>query len=178
MSWYPEDGGTEEDERETVEPASWTTTAYQTFMWWASAGEQDSLEAEDEATDQEMLANLPNAEDARSKSPYAKSHAQNNSDAESEEAQYKATALTAYFHRLSFLVISTLSTIVEEADDQAEEGIEEGSILIRGDEIRRLGLDISSENDKGFIKDIVQLYFGRKAVVEASGVMVCGMRVC
>lgn len=47
------------EEKEVVEPLSWTALAYNGFMWWASAGEQALTEmAEESARDAELLADM------------------------------------------------------------------------------------------------------------------------
>ncbi|KAK5128753.1 hypothetical protein LTR85_000086 [Meristemomyces frigidus] len=160
-------------EGEVVEPVSWAAAAYDSFMWWASAGEQDAWEKEELHADQLLLADLP-AIQAAMEPP--------SSDDEEEdklfEAQEVATVLTAYFHRLTSFAIQTLADIVEEADDETEEGIEEDAIIVTADDLKNMGLDAWSENDREFVRVAMRLYFGREAAVAEGGVRMCGMRVC
>lgn len=160
-------------EGEVVEAVSWTAAAYDSFMWWASAGEQDAWEKEELHVDQQLFADLPSIEEAM---------VPPSSDDEGEDrmfqAQEVATVLTAYFHRLTSLVIQKLADIVEEADDETDEGIEEEAITVTADDIRQIGLDAWSENDREFVRQTMKLYFGREAAVAGGGVTMCGMRVC
>lgn len=161
------------DESEAVESVRWTAMAYDSFMWWASAGEQNAVEQEETSADRQLLEDLPDIHEAM---PAAL-----RDDVEEEgalHAQVIATVLTAYFHRLTSLIIHTLAGIVEEADDETEDGIEEDAIQISADGMRRMGLDAGSEADRAFVHEAVKLYFGRDAVVADGAVRVCGMRVC
>ncbi|KAK4545309.1 hypothetical protein LTR36_003489 [Oleoguttula mirabilis] len=160
-------------DNEVVEPVSWTAAAYDSFMWWASAGEQDAWEKEEIHADQELLMDLPAIQDAM---------VAPSSDDEEENklfrAQEVATVLTAYFHRLTGSIIQTLADIVQEADDETEEGIEEDAIVVTADEVKKMGLDAWNENDVEFVRQAMRLYFGREAAVAEGGVRMCGMRVC
>ena len=42
----------------------------------------------------------------------------------------------------------------------------------------RMGLDIWSENDRDFVRELVALYWGRRADVRAGRVECCGVRIC
>ncbi|KAH9826352.1 Protein LCHN [Teratosphaeria destructans] len=161
-------------ETEVVEPVSWIGMAYDSLMWWASAGDEEAWAKEEIAADQKLLDDLPDIHQAL---PQPTSR----DDAVQEglyEAQETATVMTAYFHRLTSVFIQGLASLVEEADDETEEGIEEDAIAITNDDIRAMGLDTWSENDKGFIKGMMKLYFGREAVVADGGIRLCGVRVC
>lgn len=173
-----------EDFGSLVEPASWTSVAYTSFMWWASAGEKDAWLAEETALDEELLGDLPDMEDAMHapESPRAErrpsSHTSDQSESVIQDLQDTATVLVAYFHRLTTLIVSNMSEAVEEADDETEEGIEEDAIIITSDDLRRMGLDVGSEADHEFVQEMMSLYFGRQASVAEGGVRLCGMKVC
>ncbi|KAI0834771.1 hypothetical protein F5Y06DRAFT_277840 [Hypoxylon sp. FL0890] len=133
----------EAEEKEIVEPLSWTALAYNGFMWWASAGEQARAEqAEESARDAELLAGLnspavrmevPRSADLTtsigSLSPVARrGSAVLMTPLEQDEARTEL-AIIAYFHRLTTLVLTTLADIVESTsdDDEDEEEVESGS---------------------------------------------------
>ena len=93
-------------------------------------------------------------------------------------------AIIAYFHRLTTLIFTTISNIVDATDSDDEENAplrnaEQGpKIYIRGEDVSRMGLDIWSAADQQFVVDIIKAYFGRDAVVEGMNVDICGVRIC
>lgn len=160
-----------DDSSELVEPVTWSAMAYNSFMWWASAGEKDAWEREEANSDLELLADLPDMEDAiTAQSPTT-------SSPNLQDAQRTATVLTAYFHRLTHLVLSALADIVEEADDETEQGIEEDVIEVSFDEVRQMGLDPWSESDREFVKAAMNVWFSRDAAVNGEGVRCCSVKM-
>ncbi|OTA59957.1 DUF2347 superfamily protein [Hypoxylon sp. EC38] len=139
---------TEADEKEIVEPLSWTALAYNGFMWWASAGEQARAEqAEETARDAELLAGLhspavrmevPRSADLSTSIASLTPAPRRGSTATAaaldthphlhhhhDEARTEL-AIIAYFHRLTTLILSTLADIVEStSDDDDDEVVEE-----------------------------------------------------
>ncbi|KAI1078378.1 hypothetical protein F5B20DRAFT_547914 [Whalleya microplaca] len=145
---------TEAEEKDIVEPSSWTALAYNGFMWWASAGEQARAEqAEESAHDAALLADLPadmpRAADLMTGSissltprrPSSSSTAATAAAAAPPPDEARAElALIAYFHRLTSLILGTLTDVVEstssspeEAEEEEEEG-EEGEGEDDGDD--------------------------------------------
>ncbi|CAK7564921.1 MAG: hypothetical protein SEPTF4163_002826 [Sporothrix epigloea] len=58
-------------------------------------------------------------------------------------------------------------------------GRSDSTLCINSDAVSRMGLDVWSLADAGFVRDIAQQYFGRRGVyVESKGVEVCGLKVC
>ncbi|KAI1212881.1 uncharacterized protein F4807DRAFT_411949 [Annulohypoxylon truncatum] len=198
----------EAEEREVVEPLSWTALAYNGFMWWASAGEQARAErAEESAREAELLADLSSTrmEGPRASADLSTSIASlalrraSSAHADPDEARAELTLIT-YFHRLTTQILGTLADIVESTsdeddDDVAEEGEEDSDdaallpdsgeeemdargIRIESDAVARMGLDVWSAADAEFVRAAVKIYFGRRAYVEGKGVEVCGVRVC
>jgi hypothetical protein len=159
------------NEREAVEPITWTAAAYTSLIWWASAGaEHLSAQAEDELQlENQLLADLP---DIAREIP--------NSQAKDEDADayVTATLLTSYFHRLTTHYLNTLAGIVEDAEDEGDDETEGVAIEVRVDEVREMGLDGWSESDKDFITAMTKVYFDREARVGKGEVWMCGMRVC
>ncbi|KAF2161401.1 hypothetical protein M409DRAFT_28135 [Zasmidium cellare ATCC 36951] len=172
---YDNTGLQERDEAEATEPSTWTSLAYKGFMWWASAGEASAWENDETKADEELLFDMP---DVGGLFPEAATSGKTDAEREMEYSRAAATMLVAYFRRVTEVVLRTMSAIVEEADDETEEGIQEDEIQINGEDVRAMGLDSWSEADKGFVADMVKVWFDRDAVVTDQGVRVCGMRIC
>ena len=158
----------EPGENEIVEPVSWTAMAYNGFMWWASAGEMEAWENEEARTDRQLLDDLPEMEDFLN----------DRHDSEFHNASATATIVTAYFHRLTAQIIQPLADIVEDADDETEEGIAEEGIPVSADDMRAMGSDTWSASDKEFVNGVMELYFGREAILAEGGTRICGVRIC
>lgn len=64
----------------------------------------------------------------------------------------------------------------------ADEGTDdEGSgawVRVDSDALANMGLDVWSQSDAEFVRDVTPRYFARRAYVEGKGVEVCGLRVC
>ncbi|KAI1653159.1 hypothetical protein F4813DRAFT_375648 [Daldinia decipiens] len=191
------------EEKEVVEPLSWTALAYNGFMWWASAGEQALTErAEESARDAELLADMagsPSSSSAvRMEAPLLSASVASLPPADPDEARTEL-ALIAYFHRLTMQVLGTLADIVESDEDDGEDGsrgdndddddgtaaliddddaAEGRGVRVSSEDVARMGLDVWSAADAAFVTAAVEAYFGRRAYVEGKGVEVCGVRVC
>ncbi|KAK1910315.1 hypothetical protein P3342_006590 [Pyrenophora teres f. teres] len=137
-----------------VEPMTWSRLAYMGYMWWASAGEKDAFTSAEQETDRELIGDL------------------------SDYSQSVETAIIAYFHRQSSLLIQSLSQIVE-ADQQGERDEDEDgdALIIDRHDLSRMGLDSWSEADRAFVQEFGSLYFGRTVGVKGSEVDCCGLRV-
>lgn len=112
----------------------------------------------------------------------------------SDEAQLEL-AIIAYFHRLTSTILDKLTDIVDDHNDSsdagsnidddedallepAEETLDGCGVRISNEALRAMGLDIWSASDVEFVKEVVSVYFDRKAFVEGKVVEVCGVRVC
>ncbi|KAI7132798.1 hypothetical protein KC324_g16871 [Hortaea werneckii] len=168
------------DEDEVVEPISWAALAYSGFMWWASAGEEDASAMEESEADRELLSDLPEVQSVM-EDPSSRAANGEHDEAEEEfiESQEVATVLTAFFHRITGVIVGTLADIVSEADDETEVGIEEDVIDISAEDVKKMGLDIWSERDREFVEEAMKLYFGREAKVQGGErLRICGIKVC
>jgi len=165
-------------EHEVVEPVSWTAAAYNSFLWWASAGStQGDTDADEEMRfEHELLGDLPHLQDVLDDGN--DNPALTDEEASQRDAEETATVLTSYFHRLTEHFITSLASIVNEADDETEEGVEEDEIAIMADDVRAMGLDVWSENDAEFVREMLRLWFDREAAVAVEGVRMCGVKVC
>lgn len=162
------------DDSAAVEPPTWTSVAYRGFMWWASAGEASAWEEDEVQADEELLFDLPT--DMAALSPTIGSKVQG--ETEPEYARAVATVLVAYFRRVTERILGTLAGVVEEAEDGTEEGVLEEEVEIRGDDLRRMGLDRWSEADRLLVGDMMEVWFGRRAVIIDEGLTFCGVRLC
>jgi hypothetical protein len=166
-------------EADIVEPESWSTVAYKSFMWWASAGEMDAWEADEALVDQALLEDLPDFN-----SIAAPENEADDGDAAEDEvdltqsAHRVATILVAYFHRVTGAILQTLADNIEHADDNTEEGYEEDAIEVSNDDMRRMGVDPWNTGDREFVEDVIKLYFNREARIEDNSVNMCGLRLC
>ncbi|KAF1844432.1 uncharacterized protein K460DRAFT_369287 [Cucurbitaria berberidis CBS 394.84] len=139
-----------------VEPMTWSRLAYLGFMWWASAGERDAYTTAERDTDRELIGDL------------------------AEYSQSVETALIAYFHRQTSLLIQTLSQVIESeraGERESDEDDEGDALVIDRDDLSRMGLDTWSEADRAFVQEFGSLYFGRAIGVKGSEVDCCGLRV-
>lgn len=192
-SWEEEDEYSVEGETSVVEPTSWTAMAYTGFFWWASAGEKDAWLEDERSRDSSLLSDLPLPEASSSRPASMKGSRKNVSidddegegadrnDGSKAEAQALAMVLIAFVHRLTRLTLESMAELVESADDETEtenDDTEQGAVGIDSEDLRRMGLDVWSETDKEFARELLQLYFGRAAEVRGQGVECCGIKIC
>ncbi|KAI1769032.1 hypothetical protein GGR53DRAFT_274371 [Hypoxylon sp. FL1150] len=183
----------EAEEREVVEPLSWTALAYNGFMWWASAGEQArSEQAEESAHDADLLADANPSSSLRMEVPRSSPAADLSTSIASfaprrrpsittvpsssstttaqplvpDEARVEL-AVIAYFHRLTTQLLNTLADVLENTsdDEDEDEEIEEDS----DDDGRRALLPSDSGDD-----DVAD---GRGARVRSDAVVRMGLDV-
>lgn len=183
----PHDDGTKDSDEsddglddKVVEPMSWSQLAYSGFMWWASAGENDAYLSEETDRDRKLLGDLSDfvpgglipAEGGAAADPMSTSGV--------ARAGLHA-AIIAYFHRLTALMLTAMADLIEAADEEEDAtvgGEEDGVLVVRRDDVTRMGLDAWSEVDKAFTRECLGLYFGREADVYGPSLECCGMRIC
>ncbi|KAL9597757.1 MAG: hypothetical protein Q9219_004951 [cf. Caloplaca sp. 3 TL-2023] len=174
-----------DDERPILEPQSWSALAYNSYMWWASAGEKRTDLEEESEYDSSLLANLGSSE-PHSPSRRRRSDMRPDDGVGGDDSVGFEMAVIAYFHRYTVLILRTLSEIVEGqhagSEDESGRGRldREGAgkvIEITSDDLTRMGLDIWSESDRLFVEELVDFYWGRRAVVKGGRVDCCGIRV-
>ncbi|GAB1320762.1 hypothetical protein MFIFM68171_10972 [Madurella fahalii] len=69
------------------------------------------------------------------------------------------------------------NTISEEAR-LLDAGNSRGWVRVDSDALAQMGLDVWSQADADFVREVTARYFSRRAYVETKGVEVCGVRVC
>ena len=193
---------------ELVEPQSWSALAYNSFMWWASAGEKRTDLNEEEEYDAALLRHFESSYSDRSPT---RPRSSGRSPAMEFAADHQGLGLEmriiAYFHRLTTLILKTLADIIDASDSDYEHSSsptappeinpnednnqdthpllksstppeEKPPIPINTEDMSRMGLDIWSESDRLFVRELVSLYWGRKADVRGGGLEWCGVRIC
>ncbi len=183
-----------------TEPQSWSALAYSSFMWWASAGEKRADLDEEAEHDSALLRDFGQTRNDSPIRPRSSSWMSPGPPREIEEAPgLLEMAIVGYFHRLTVLMLGTLSRVVDAADDEDDEVGEEeedngqllgeqggpnrkdndtGSVFVSSEDMARMGLDIWSEADRRFVVELMEFYWGRKADVQGAVVECCGVRVC
>ena len=184
-----------------AEPQSWSALAYSSFMWWASAGEKRADIDEEAEHDGALLRDFGlthNRSPTRPRSsPWIISPGAPNSSGEinpKAQSGMLEMAIVAYFHRLTVLMLGTLFRVVDAAEDDEEDDMEQeasdtqllrggqrnsnGEIFVSSEDMARMGLDIWSEADRHFVQELVEFYWGRKAEVQGAVVECCGVRIC
>ncbi|KAL9581936.1 MAG: hypothetical protein Q9212_003589 [Teloschistes hypoglaucus] len=203
-TFSPSPDDDDSNQQEILEPQSWSALAYNSFIWWASAGEARTDREEESEYDASLLANLG----AEGGSP---NEARGAARGEGGPVGYEM-ALIAYFHRFTVLILRTLGEIIDDdvekalsspdgspspspsrradaggeergngeatEEEEEEEDDEEEVVEITSDDITKMGLDPWSESDRLFVEELVNFYWGRRARVKAAGnVECCGVRV-
>ncbi|KAL7272022.1 hypothetical protein RUND412_005192 [Rhizina undulata] len=145
-------------------PPTWREIAYESFVWWASAGERSSSSP---SSDEDAFL-LPPLSSAKI------------------EVEVE---VMAYFHRLTARIFEVFAEVVEEEEREAEtedgrlvRAGEEGELVVVGvDDMRRVGLNEDDEDDRGFVRMMMWRFWGRseeEVVLEQGGWEICGVRCC
>ena len=184
-----------------IERTPWSLAAYESFIWWASAGEERAGLTERDESEREqdrglLLADLDTME------AVIPGH-------EGQEAPQEV-ALVAYFQRLTALIFSTISNAISrqggeelrndefeeyhdgadgeeavasspvhtDADDQPLlEPESDEPVEISSEDMEQMGLDIWSAADRKFVEELVRLWWGRQADVRGGKIECCGIRL-
>lgn len=189
------------NEEKLIEPMSWAALAYNSFMWWASAGEQTSGIEEEIEHDSSMFRDFnPSYTDGGSaRRSFSGSRRRSSTTLLTGAPTMTGgsmiapeMAIIAFFHRLTANIFTNIVNAVENSnhfkdDNQDESQVDEAALLneeepqaivyIGGEDLTRMGLDIWSDADKKFIEDVVELYWGRKADVRGGTIDCCGVRI-
>ncbi|KFY33996.1 hypothetical protein V494_07149 [Pseudogymnoascus sp. VKM F-4513 (FW-928)] len=172
-----------------VEPVSWSALAYTGFIWWASAGERSIALDDETELDSSLLDGLSLEPQAPRMSKGRTFSGVSTFSQGADSSAKKELAIIAYFHRLTTLILTTLSDIVDAADSDdddiaplrlggnADES-EAPPILITRADMKRMGLDEWSVDDRSFAENMMKAYFDRSAKVESHSVDICGVKIC
>jgi len=179
-------------EGRAVEATSWTAMAYSGFLWWASAGQKEAWLEDEASQDAALLTDLPLPEMTHGTSrPGSGSGSSNrggngkNVSAEDEEhdetdmgAQAKAMVVIAFAHRLTRMTIESMTEMFEATEESDEDEGKATTVSVESEDLRRMGLDVWSERDKEFARELLRLYFQREAEVRGQSVECCGVKIC
>ncbi|KAL9637380.1 MAG: hypothetical protein Q9164_002225 [Protoblastenia rupestris] len=185
-----------------AEPQSIPALLYNSFMFWASAGEQRTDLDEEAEHDAALLRQIDLYEDASPNRPRSARKSPGISPGMEEgldenPAKFDIT-LVAYFHRFTTLILKTLADIIDDADAESasdngsdsetarlnsneqseEEEVPRRKIVVQSEDMTRIGLDSWSESDRIFVQDLIAFYWGREAEVRGGRIECCGVRVC
>ena len=180
-------------DKAVVEPHSWSRVAYTSLVWWASAGDRRGgfadLDEMEMQQDSALLQNDSDEEQIREVALIAYFHQMTSVIFETiagavERADEQRPADDTYQD----------DSDIEEEDDQEPLGQpsppedDEQQTLLAGtnqdiaveisqDEVTAMGLDSWSAADKKFVEDLIQFWWGRKAIVRTVSVDCCGLRI-
>ncbi|KAF3926972.1 hypothetical protein ABW20_dc0108441 [Dactylellina cionopaga] len=193
------------------EKLSWPQLAYESFIWWASAGEQ-RIGGQD--GDSEGLEARPGSEDENTgyitpltsggQKPVFLARQRRRSTGLSISGMDGTGPLgnaemdiIAYFHRMTSRIVGGMADIIDASGLGEEEGEtappdtegfayrgdpggldEDRWVFVSPEDMLRLGLDQWSTNDEKFLREVTRMWFRRDAVVERSGLMICGIKLC
>ena len=185
-----------------AEPQSIPALLYNSFMFWASAGEQRTDLDEEAEHDAALLRQIDTYGEASPNRPRSARKSPGISPG-MEEGLDKIPArfdisLVAYFHRFTTLILKTLADIIDDADAESasdtgsdsetarlnsneqseEEEVPRRKIIVQSEDMTRIGLDSWSESDRIFVQDLIAFYWGREAEVRGGRIECCGVRIC
>ena len=162
-------------ENTIVEPMSWAAVAYDSFVWWASAGERSSDLEEEEQHDYEFLDTALDS-NMRPDSPVMRRHSQSFADGILSQEAYELTVVT-YFHRLTDLIFSIILDAVDDTSSEAQpEPDQKKRLTITKEDLSRMGLDVWSSADRTFVQELSASYLKAEAEVQGASVECCGVR--
>lgn len=181
-----DDASSTSDEK-LLEPLSLSALAYSSFMWWASAGEKRADIDEEIEHDAALFRDFSDYSTTGSAQPRPNSRWRDSRSPNSWTGMMTdgtsgvpEMAITAYFHRLTALILGTLAQVVDAVDTPGE-GDENGRddvLYVGSEDMGRMGLDVWSEGDRRFVEELLGFYWGRKAEVQGGRVDCCGVRIC
>ena len=169
-----------------IEPLSWSALAYNSFIWWASAGEKRTDLDEEAERDAAMFRDFNAYADtpASSKPRRLSSPSPATPIGLGEGAAGSEMAIIGFFHRLTVSILSTLAEVVDSHDAEPgerelgnSENEEKSPVYVSGDDMVHMGLDVWSDSDRRFVEELLELYWGRKATVQGGRIECCGVRL-
>ena len=115
-----DDASSTSDEK-LIESSTWSSLAYSSFMWWASAGEKSGESQDEVDLDAGLLPVRPpftglSPRPSRSTTSRRLSPSPGQGDQDSEDSIIPEMAIIAYFHRFTTLILGTLAEIIEIGD--------------------------------------------------------------
>ena len=174
MGTGSEEAWSVENEGAISEQLPWAAIAYDSFIWWASAGERDADFQEERDFDQDLL-NTAFTERPGS-APRRRSSMSMSMSSRNEAAGSFEMGVVAYFHRLTASVLERLAEIIPpSSDDSSDDDPDEENFVTKSDLIK-MGLDVWSKTDRAFVSKLARTYFGADLEVRAS-IECCGVKL-
>lgn len=196
------------EQDQLAEATSWSELAYSSFIWWASAGEREEAELEEDEMDQEALGDLhdvaahlaeesgyhdePGDDDDEDWGSAGRDATTRERDLETHRTVLQ-TALIAYFHRLTKQLFEAACSIIpshephDQQDNDENDSVSDSSVgdndhgqtvQLHSAELRRLGLDVWSTSTAEFVGEFADLWFDKIVECHRMGVECCGIRIC
>lgn len=156
------------DESGVAEPLPWAAIAYDSFLWWASAGERSSEMREEDEHDGDLIhasfaGAAPETPVIMAASPGLRG-----------QQQPVEMCVVTYFQRVTGAMLSTLLRVVAEDESATGEG---GKTVVQRADLALMGLDGWSAEDRRFVQKLAVVYFGIDSEVQGATVECCGVRL-
>lgn len=160
------------DEASIVEPQSWAIIAYDSYVWWASAGEKSSELQEEYDYDTGMLL-TPSKSNGDSGAYAARMDTVTKGPPAAHSSTTVPGAVVTYFQRLTTNIFTTLAELVEgnSIEDRTS------PVPVSKEDLVAMGLDPWSRQDRLWVVSMLRLYFDREAQVQLTSVECCGVRI-
>lgn len=159
-------------EQEIVEPQSLALMAYNGWAWWSSAGERASELRDEYDNDADLLLDPEPRDEADGYSRRRRMSGQSSSSLGSSP-EAVASALLAYFERMTTQVMTVLKDVVESAGLH----VPEQRIPVSKEDLMAMGVDPWSPNDRLWVAKMIKLYFSREADVQGGSIECCGVKI-
>lgn len=169
----------------------WAAIAYDSFVWWATAGERTGDVAAELARDEELwrvatnISSMPGMHSPRrsrassragaTASTAATNAASASKDDTNEASGAEIKTIIAYFHHMTSGVLSALADLV---DEQTDDSTADGQVVhVMRQDLVKMGLDVWSRKDREFVARMLYMYFGVHGHVEGASVECCGVKL-
>jgi len=158
----------------TTDAHPWPVTAYEMITAWTSAGESTMALETEEEHDHDLFHKFPPSKQRSGHQPSQRTDVSPN---DQRQRTFEESIIN-YFENWTASIFGTLVGIIESeaAPPGSHEG-EEVRIYVSKDDLAQMGLDIWSDRDKQFVRDLAQVYLGIEADVEGGVVECCGVRI-
>ncbi|KAI9651679.1 MAG: hypothetical protein M1831_000525 [Alyxoria varia] len=170
-----------DNEQTITEPTPWISIAYDSFLWWASAGERSAESEQEQELDNNLLASALHPR-AGPESPMTMRRAPSNLAGGEQDSEAYEMAVVAYFREMTTQILTILGDAVAGFDSitdsrNGDDPSTTSAACVTKYDVLRMGLDPRSDADHEFIHDLVLRYFQKEVEVETSGVECCGVRI-
>jgi len=191
------DTSTMSADKAVVEPASWSKVAYTSLVWWASAGDRRSGLTETDEMDRErdMALLAANDDDERTREVALVAYFRNMTSTifttigeairradgrEDEEGEYHDDDDEDNGLGVEAPESAPPHREFRDGDEEETEALlpqPDEVVEVTSDDMAVMGFDIWSAADRKFVEELVDLWWGRKAVVRGGTIECCGVRI-